>query len=377
MLEDYRQDPDSYYEGGSLFDVPDDADKFTDALTDATISQSGDTLTIGSRTVVITGDTKISLILKPSEAKSRASVLRDQVMTDWSADYEVVEGASASSIAADLKNFDITGELYTVYGDKNKSDVAGHIYLVVTSVKNSDTTRPTISSQPAAAAYEKGDTPADLTVAAAPGAGGALSYQWQSSTDGSNWSNIANAATTSYAPSTAAGGTTYYRVVVTEDQSGSDVTVTSNAAAVVVTPVPTRLEANKTGSDLKSDAVPDGVVKPTDDTFAKGDDGSGASDVYGTISENVVIKFKTTSEQNAKKITLTVTDIEGKTYYKEELSENSFTAVGGHFFYFNWKEPSVSSGRLLEAMTQGAGYFYTITTPDETILSGSFVAGAA
>ncbi len=234
MLEDYRQDPDGYYEGGSLFDVPDDADKFTDALTDATISQSGDTLTIGSRTVVITGDTKISLILKPSEAKSRASVLRDQVMTDWSADYEVVEGASASSIAADLKNFDITGELYTVYGDKNKSDVADHIYLVVTSVKNSDTTRPTITSQPAAAAYEKGATPTALTVAAAAGAGGALSYQWQSSTDGSNWSNIANATAASYTPSTAAVGTTYYRVVVTEDQSGSNVTVTSDAAAVVV-----------------------------------------------------------------------------------------------------------------------------------------------
>ena len=51
--------------------------------------------------------------------------------------------------------------------------------------------------------------------------------------------------------------------------------------------------------------------------------------------------------------------------------------MGGHFFYFNWKDPDVSSGRLHEAMTQGAGYFYTITTPDETILSGSFVAGAA
>ena len=49
--------------------------------------------------------------------------------------------------------------------------------------------------------------------------GGAITYQWQSSPNGTSWANIVNATGATYAPPIATAGTTYYRVIATNTLS--------------------------------------------------------------------------------------------------------------------------------------------------------------
>jgi hypothetical protein len=74
-----------------------------------------------------------------------------------------------------------------------------------------------------------------MTVAISGGSG-AITYQWQSSPDGStNWTNAtgAGATTDTYTPSSAVAGTTYYRVLVNAANSGCDQTVSNTATAII------------------------------------------------------------------------------------------------------------------------------------------------
>ena len=131
LLEDYTTDSDGYYEKGNAFDTT-DSDKFSDTLTNVTISQSGDILTIGTRTMVVNSDTKINLILMPSEAKSdTSSKLRREIMSDWNADYELTLGTTAKNLANILKNYKVTGTAYVTYDDAAKTDVVTNVYVVV------------------------------------------------------------------------------------------------------------------------------------------------------------------------------------------------------------------------------------------------------
>src|SRR4029079_4899901 len=68
------------------------------------------------------------------------------------------------------------------------------------------------------------------------GGSGTISYQWQSSADGSTgWANATGggATTSTYTPSSAVAGTTYYRVLVNEANNGCDQAVSNNAVAVI------------------------------------------------------------------------------------------------------------------------------------------------
>ena len=140
LLEDYTTDSDGYYEKGNAFDTP-DSDKFEDTLTKGAISQSGDILTVttdvtptSTRTMVVNSDTKINLILMPSEAKTdTSSKLRREIMSDWSADYELTLGTTAKNLANILKGYQVTGTVYVTYDDAAKSDVVTNVYVVVTS----------------------------------------------------------------------------------------------------------------------------------------------------------------------------------------------------------------------------------------------------
>ena len=96
---------------------------------------------------------------------------------------------------------------------------------------------PNITADPANAVYALNDpaTPLSVTV---EGAGAWCGYQWQISSDNSNWSNIAaddGGTAATYTPSTAsAGSTTYYRVIVSNIASGCSTSTTSGAATVTV-----------------------------------------------------------------------------------------------------------------------------------------------
>ena len=95
-------------------------------------------------------------------------------------------------------------------------------------------TTPTINGQPQGATYTQNTAAAALSVTATAN-DGTLSYQWQSSTDNSEFTNISGATGNEYTPSTTEVGTTYYRCVVTNTTGGCSVTsasatITVNAA---------------------------------------------------------------------------------------------------------------------------------------------------
>ena len=130
-------------------------------------------------------------------------------------------------------------------------------------------------------------------------------------------------------------------------------------------PTATTLAAGTTDAQLKD--LADGVYNPIDNTFAKKNDGS--NDMAGKPSDNVIIKFTTKTENT--KTTLTIKS--GNTsVYNEEITGG--LAVGGHYFYLNKFDTTVSSGRLTTAMVAGQTYSYTITEGADTIASGYFTA---
>jgi len=72
--------------------------------------------------------------------------------------------------------------------------------------------------------------PAQLTGGAASGGTGTYTYQWQSSTNNSTWTNISGATAASYRPDTLTAST-YYRRVVTSETCG---TVYGNSVPITV-----------------------------------------------------------------------------------------------------------------------------------------------
>ena len=98
------------------------------------------------------------------------------------------------------------------------------------------------------------------------GGSGAITYQWQSSPDGTtNWANAtgAGATTTTYTPSSATPGTTYYRVLVNAANSGCDQVVSNNATAIIspdlsITTQPTDVSECVGGTNTMTVAVTGG-----------------------------------------------------------------------------------------------------------------------
>lgn len=88
--------------------------------------------------------------------------------------------------------------------------------------------------------YAVGDPTKPLKAEASASDGGTLTYQWQSSKDGKNFTDIKDATNAEYTPQTGEAGTVYYRVLVTNTAGGSassaagetiTVTVAENAVA--------------------------------------------------------------------------------------------------------------------------------------------------
>ena len=88
--------------------------------------------------------------------------------------------------------------------------------------------------------YAAGDPAKPLKAEASASDGGTLTYQWQSSKDGKNFTDINDATNAEYTPQTGEAGTVYYRVLVTNTAGGSassaagetiTVTVAENAVA--------------------------------------------------------------------------------------------------------------------------------------------------
>lgn len=95
----------------------------------------------------------------------------------------------------------------------------------------SDLTAPAFSTQPVSATYDIGITATALKVSAT--SNGTVTYQWQSSANGTTWTNISGATSTSYTPPTSTAGTTYYRCVATA--TGGSQTSSTNSSTATIT----------------------------------------------------------------------------------------------------------------------------------------------
>ena len=137
LYTDYSVDGDGYYEHGASFNgaiMGADDEYLADTLTGASIALSGDTLTINGKTYVVTADTKINLVLYPAAAAGTPDILRDQIMTDNAATYELTEGISASALKGLFDGFTVSGSVQTILvDDESKTDLVDTMFITVTS----------------------------------------------------------------------------------------------------------------------------------------------------------------------------------------------------------------------------------------------------
>lgn len=82
--------------------------------------------------------------------------------------------------------------------------------------------------------YAAGDSAKPLKAEASASDGGTLTYQWQSSKDGKNFTDIKDATRAEYTPQTGEAGTAYYRVLVTNTAGGAEATATGETITVTV-----------------------------------------------------------------------------------------------------------------------------------------------
>ena len=82
--------------------------------------------------------------------------------------------------------------------------------------------------------YAAGDSAKPLKAEASASDGGTLTYQWQSSKDGKNFTDIKDATKAEYTPQTGEAGTVYYRVLVTNTTGGSASTAAGETITVTV-----------------------------------------------------------------------------------------------------------------------------------------------
>lgn len=104
-----------------------------------------------------------------------------------------------------------------------------------TAVETSGAAEPVLAKLSVRAyQYAAGDSAKPLKAEASASDGGTLTYQWQSSKDGKNFTDIKDATKAEYTPQTGEAGTLYYRVLVTNTAGGSVSTATGETITVTV-----------------------------------------------------------------------------------------------------------------------------------------------
>ncbi len=164
------------------------------------------------------------------------------------------EGYATSSVSA--TNPDILLGDITYAGSDNERTVTypAHTHGSSTISVEFVCARPTISTDLSTeeVEYEQNAAASALSVTADANSGD-LSYQWQSSSDNSSWSDIDGADEASFTPPTTEIGTTFYHCIVTNTTDDCDESETSNAAQITVTaPSPSAWSLHY-GTDGQSD----------------------------------------------------------------------------------------------------------------------------
>jgi hypothetical protein len=107
------------------------------------------------------------------------------------------------------------------------------------------------SISPSSQTINYNTTPGTLTLSGVSGGNSSYTYQWQSSSDNSTWTNISGATSTGYSPGSLTA-TTYYRVVVTSN----GVTAYSATAVVTVYPQLVGGSISPSGQTINYNTVP-------------------------------------------------------------------------------------------------------------------------
>ena len=97
--------------------------------------------------------------------------------------------------------------------------------------------------------YAAGDPAKPLKAEASVSDGGTLTYQWQSSKDGKNFTDIKDATKAEYTPQTGETGTVYYRVLVTNTVGGSASTAAGETITVTVAENEVAVQAADTNAE--------------------------------------------------------------------------------------------------------------------------------
>ena len=152
--------------------------------------------------------------------------------------YELVAETQIKKNFTDVKARDTDNPtIYDIKITNYDASTAKRLYFIfktkpyiskITWTPASSCTSPKITTEPKSANYSVGATATPLQVAAT--SDGTLTYQWQSSTDNTPFTDIPNATNDTYTPPTDKAGTFYYRCIV----SSGTCTATSASATITV-----------------------------------------------------------------------------------------------------------------------------------------------
>ena len=138
----------------------------------------------------------------------------------------------------------------------------------ITYTYTSSCTSPKITTEPQSANYSVGATATPLQVAAT--GDGTLTYQWQSSTDGTIFTDIADATSDTYTPPTDKAGTFYYRCIVSSGScSAPSASATITIAAGGTDPISHTITYQEGrpaeyGEDLTTSGIPTQTTQVSD-----------------------------------------------------------------------------------------------------------------
>ena len=189
-----------------------------DAPTFTTQPVGGDVFIGGSKTLTAVATAPYGTITYQWQKSSNNS--------SWSN----ISGATSSSYSIPTSSADASYYrcvATATYSGKTPSTASNSVLVSVV-----DVTTPTFTKNPTSASYAYGSSSNNLTVLAT--SNGTVTYQWQSSNDNANWSDISGATSTSYKPSTTINGVTYYRCVATASGGSQVKTANSSSAPITV-----------------------------------------------------------------------------------------------------------------------------------------------
>lgn len=276
---------------------------------------------------------------------------------DFSAQYQATAGyalpTTLTVTGASAHTWSISEGVGTLSIDAD--DVTGNVTTTIAGT----CVPPTITVHPQGNTYAK-DATADALTVTASAAGATLGYQWQTSTDNTNWADISEAnggKAATYTPSTAsAGTTTYYRVIVSNSVCSCDATQ-SEAAAIVVSSIP--VCATPTFS-------PDGTTSyNANQTITISCETTDATIYYSTDGNDPTIDSEHLYDPANKPV------ISASTTIKAIAVKSSYTnsAVGSASYEFKCVAPTITPGTgdvtigqaiTLTCETAGATIYYTM-----------------